>query len=102
MIFFQKNKPNVIDLIPPGYVDIHSHLLAGIDDGSKSLEESNNLIQKLTGIGFQQFITTPHVMTNVWNNTTEQIQCKEKELNQFLKINQHNLFNHKNPGSDNV
>lgn len=42
------------------YVDIHSHILPGIDDGSSSIEETKKLLlmQKRQGIG--KVIATPH------------------------------------------
>lgn len=74
MLFFQKSKPILKDLIPNDYVDIHSHLLPGIDDGCKSFEETQNLILQLKNIGFSQFITTPHVMDYIWKNSSEKIE----------------------------
>ncbi len=69
MIFFSKSKPILKDLIPSDYTDIHSHLLPGIDDGSKSIEETKLLITNLMELGFKKFITTPHIMEGVWENT---------------------------------
>ena len=68
LIFFSKSKPFLKDLIPSDYVDIHSHLLPGIDDGSKSIEDTKSLINSLKDIGFNRFITTPHIMEGVWEN----------------------------------
>jgi hypothetical protein len=42
-VFFSKNKPVLKDLIPEGHIDIHSHLLPGIDDGAKTFEDSLRL-----------------------------------------------------------
>ena len=69
MIFFSKSKPILKDLIPSDYTDIHSHLLPSIDDGSKSIEETKLLITNLMELGFKKFITTPHIMEGVWENT---------------------------------
>ena len=33
-----KSKPTLKELIPDGFVDIHSHILPGIDDGAKNVE----------------------------------------------------------------
>ena len=41
MFNFFRKKPILADLIPEGFVDIHSHILPGIDDGSKDVEESH-------------------------------------------------------------
>ena len=40
--------------------DIHSHLIYDVDDGSKSLEESIELIKRLNEVGFNNIIMTPH------------------------------------------
>jgi len=42
-------------------VDMHSHLLPGIDDGVKTLEESVMLIRKYVDMGYKKLITTPHI-----------------------------------------
>ncbi|WP_051013656.1 MULTISPECIES: tyrosine-protein phosphatase [unclassified Sulfuricurvum] len=52
-------------------VDLHSHLIPGIDDGSKSMEESIELIQALKDLGYQKLITTPHIMHDAYRNTPE-------------------------------
>jgi len=81
---FSKSKPKLIDLIPDNYIDIHSHLLPGIDDGAKSLEDSQYLIEKLMDFGTKQLITTPHILKSVWNNTPEIIKSKLEETNFYL------------------
>lgn len=43
-------------------IDIHSHILYGIDDGSKSLECSLSILKQLKEIGFNKVILTPHYM----------------------------------------
>lgn len=73
LFFFTKNKPALKDLIS-GYTDIHSHLLPGIDDGSKNFETTLMLVQSLQKIGFEQFITTPHVIKNIWDNSKTGIE----------------------------
>jgi tyrosine-protein phosphatase YwqE len=45
-------------------VDIHSHLIPGIDDGVKSLSETILLCRKFAEAGFEKVITTPHVMSD--------------------------------------
>ena len=85
MLHFLKSKPYLRDFIPYNYVDIHSHLLPGIDDGAISIEDTANLIESLTSFGFKKFITTPHVLGEVWNNT--KIIIEEKELNTVQELN---------------
>ena len=87
MFIFNKPKKSLADLIPDGYVDIHSHLLPGIDDGSKDDNNTLSLINTLKGYGFSQFITTPHVLPGVWNNTREGIIAKETSTKTMLVNN---------------
>lgn len=71
--FFRQNKPFLKDLIPDNFTDIHSHLLPGIDDGAPTIDETSMLIKGLEEIGFKRFVTTPHVMGDVWKNTSDGI-----------------------------
>lgn len=74
-------------MIPSDYVDIHSHLLPGIDDGAVVFEDTLALVQSLQSIGMSQFITTPHVMNKVWDNTPENIMLLADQTIVELKKN---------------
>jgi len=69
--FFNKKDP--ISL-PKLLVDIHSHLIPGIDDGAKNMEESLAFLRVLESLGYKKLITTPHVMVDVYDNSTKSIQ----------------------------
>ena len=69
-----KSKPTLKELIPNGFVDIHSHILPGIDDGAKNLEESIELILMMRELGFSKIIGTPHTYSGLYNNTKESIK----------------------------
>lgn len=43
-------------------IDIHSHILCGIDDGSRDIEESVKMLKAAKEAGFEKIIATPHVM----------------------------------------
>ena len=74
MIFsFFKKKEKKSDA--PGLnVDLHSHLIPGIDDGSKSMEESLNLLSGMEALGYKKVITTPHIMADAYRNTPKIIR----------------------------
>lgn len=75
-----KSKPTLKELIPEGFVDIHSHILPGIDDGAKNIEESLALISEMKKMGFSKIIGTPHIYKNLYEND-------EKTINKsFQKI----------------
>jgi protein-tyrosine phosphatase len=52
-------------------VDMHSHILPGIDDGAKNPEESIILIRKMMALGIKKIIATPHIMADYYRNTPE-------------------------------
>ncbi|MEO6915394.1 MAG: CpsB/CapC family capsule biosynthesis tyrosine phosphatase [Chitinophagaceae bacterium] len=61
-------------------IDMHSHLLPGIDDGSPDSSTSMELINGLTDLGFSRFVTTPHIMWDLYQNTPEIIGGALKQL----------------------
>jgi len=65
-------------------VDMHSHLLPGIDDGSPNLETSLELIRRMMKMGFKKFITTPHIMWEMYKNTPEIINRKLELLREAV------------------
>jgi tyrosine-protein phosphatase YwqE len=67
-------------------IDIHSHILPGIDDGAKTLEESVQLVTEMAGWGFERLTCTPHI-TKKFRNTPEIIQEKFDILNNALSAN---------------
>ncbi|MFD1162222.1 tyrosine-protein phosphatase [Hwangdonia seohaensis] len=72
MFHFFSKKVFLKDLLE-GFVDIHSHILPGIDDGAKDTSESKELIKGLQALGVKQFMPTPHVMQDFYPNTDETI-----------------------------
>ena len=70
-------------------IDIHSHILPGIDDGSRDIEESINIIKEAYNAGFTKIISTSHYYLrhyevdekeriehiNVFNKRLQEIGC---------------------------
>ena len=77
-----KSKPTLKELIPKGFVDIHSHILPGIDDGAKNIEESEYLINEMKKLGFSKLIATPHTYEGLYDNTINSIT---KSYNSLIK-----------------
>ncbi|TDQ09950.1 tyrosine-protein phosphatase [Pedobacter metabolipauper] len=69
--FFKKK--NIVDHIEWLGIDVHSHLLPGIDDGSPDPETSVRLVKGLQDIGFSKFYCTPHIFTELYPNSRETI-----------------------------
>ncbi len=72
MLRFFSKKLFLKDLLE-GFVDIHNHILPGIDDGAKTIEDSLNLLKKMKELGVKQFIPTPHIMQDFYPNTDDTI-----------------------------
>ncbi|MEA2048513.1 MAG: CpsB/CapC family capsule biosynthesis tyrosine phosphatase [Campylobacterota bacterium] len=79
--FFKKKKSQQKDL-PHLKVDLHSHLIPGIDDGSQSMEESLILLKGMEELGYKKMITTPHIMADAYRNTPKIIRDGLKALQQ--------------------
>ena len=75
-----KSKPTLKDLIPEGFVDIHSHILPGIDDGAKNIEDSLVLISEMRELGFSKIIGTPHTYPGLHDNTKKTIKDSFEKL----------------------
>ena len=65
--------------------DIHSHLIAGIDDGSPDVETSVSIIKNLIELGFKKIITTPHIMSDFYRNNPTNIKQGLELVRQELK-----------------
>lgn len=79
-----KSKPTLATILPNNYLDIHSHILPGIDDGAKNLKDSQFLMESMISLGFKKCITSPHTMANVYNNTIETITNSKKKIETAL------------------
>jgi len=66
-LFTRKKEPESVDYFPLT-MDIHSHILPGIDDGSPDLETSIRLIKGLMEMGVTKSIATPHVISDLYRN----------------------------------
>jgi len=60
--------------------DMHSHLLPGIDDGSTDPGNSIQLIKGLQDIGYAKFITTPHILWDMFRNNPTTINAAHQTL----------------------
>jgi len=60
--------------MPSIITDLHSHLIPGIDDGAKSMEDSIEMIEAFVKQGYTKLITTPHIMSHRYPNSREVIE----------------------------
>ncbi len=82
-----KNVELIFDDFSSLNTDMHSHLIPGIDDGAKTIEDSIELIRTLHGLGFSKLITTPHIMSDYFRNTPEIIYEGLDKVRAALKEN---------------
>lgn len=82
--FFKRNKSFPAVDLSGIHTDMHSHLLPGIDDGSSDLATSLHLLKGLQDLGFQNFITTPHILWDLYKNTNATIEPARLELQRAL------------------
>lgn len=73
MFFFTRKKNNYTDFSAIG-VDMHSHLIPGVDDGAQDVIDSKNLITGLKNLGFSHLYTTPHTLLDFHPNTKETLE----------------------------
>ncbi|MES2809497.1 MAG: CpsB/CapC family capsule biosynthesis tyrosine phosphatase [Bacteroidota bacterium] len=91
MFGFFKKKKREEEIVAPAYnyesivVDMHSHVLPGIDDGAQNVEESIFLIGKMMEVGIKKIIATPHIMADFYRNTPETINGALELLKAELK-----------------
>ena len=66
------------------HTDMHSHLIPGIDDGAPDLDTAVDLVKSLKQLGFKKIITTPHVMADLYPNSSDTIKQGLAELKKGL------------------
>jgi tyrosine-protein phosphatase YwqE len=90
------SKKNIeLDLDPLDFsvlkTDIHSHFIPGIDDGSPDMETTISLIKEMQELGFKKVITTPHVMSDFYKNSSDIILKGLTDIRSELKVQNINM-----------
>lgn len=79
-------------------IDIHSHILPGIDDGAKTMKDTVEMAKAAVSEGIHTIIATPHHMNNAYHNPKPDILPLVDEVNEELKNHQIDL--HVLPGQE--
>jgi protein-tyrosine phosphatase len=64
--------------------DMHSHIIPGIDDGAQTIEDSMIIVKGLYNLGFRKLITTPHIMSDYYKNTPENINAGLEKVREAI------------------
>lgn len=83
-LFKRSGKPVEPDLSFIG-IDMHSHLLPGIDDGLQELDTTVSFIKDLKDLGYRKLICTPHILSDLYPNSPETILPKLALVREALK-----------------
>jgi protein-tyrosine phosphatase len=67
-----------------GRIDVHSHLLPGLDDGCKTDQQSLQCAAALVAAGYSHTFCTPHIWPNFPNNTPPAIRAAVARLQSVL------------------
>ena len=65
-------------------IDLHSHILYGLDDGPETLAESLAMCRLGYGDGIRTIVATPHTLNGVYQNSRTAIVTRVRELNAAL------------------
>ncbi len=84
-LFKKKEKKPITFNYESILVDMHSHVLPGIDDGAQTVQDSVVLVKKLIDLGIKKIIATPHIMIDFYRNTPETIGSALEVLKAELK-----------------
>jgi len=68
-------------------IDIHCHLLPGIDDGPETMEQSLELAAFAVKNGITHSVVTPHIYPGRWDNEAKSISVSVEKFRQALKDN---------------
>lgn len=65
-------------------IDIHSHLIPNVDDGSRSIQETMKMIKEASKAGFTDIILTPHYMEEAYEPDISSIQFWKEQLQEIV------------------
>lgn len=79
------HKKSYFPIAPLLKVDMHSHLIPGIDDGSPDVASSLSLLDGMIDLGYEKLIFTPHIMGDLYPNTPDTIRIAFSKLQDAMK-----------------
>lgn len=67
-------------------IDFHTHIIPNIDDGSRSIEETFNLINEAKEVGFNGIVLTSHYIENYYETDVPERDVWVKAISDNLKV----------------
>lgn len=83
MELFSKYKKSPLKEVFKGFTDWHCHILPGVDDGIRTLEDSLLTLDRYEKAGVKNVVLTPHIMEDIPNTTDELRATFEKLKNAY-------------------
>ena len=75
-------------------IDMHSHIIPGVDDGSKSIEDTYNMLNEAKEAGFTDIILTSHYMTHYYEPKTEDLVLWKDKIQELINSKELNVNLH--------
>jgi protein-tyrosine phosphatase len=66
--------------VQTGRIDVHAHLIPGVDDGCPTVEDSLDCCRQLVAAGYTHAFCTPHIWPSLAKNTAEHVREWTSEL----------------------
>ncbi|CAD2071604.1 tyrosine-protein phosphatase [Phocicoccus pinnipedialis] len=67
-------------------IDLHNHILIGVDDGPETFEESLALLKQARDEGITHIVATPHHLHPNWDTPTSVVRKKVDELMEYPEV----------------
>ncbi len=67
-----------------GYVDLHCHWVAAIDDGARTVDEGLTMLRRLREVGFDDVVATPHMRPGMFDNDRSRIERAFDDMQRIL------------------
>jgi protein-tyrosine phosphatase len=79
---------NIEKVRPVKFIDIHNHLIYGIDDGANSRQEMLEMLKMAISDGIEKIMFTPHFKEKAFENDKSIIDAKKEEMEQLIQEHQ--------------
>ena len=66
-------------------IDLHSHIIFGVDDGPKTIEESRQLLIEAFNQGIRTIVATSHRRIGMFETPEEKIQINFRQVKELAK-----------------